>query len=340
MRGRSRLDWLRRLLRPRRTIWPTRDGWWCLFAATGLGVAAINTGNNLLYLLASMLLGLVLVSGVLSEAAMRGLRLVPVLPEEIHAGRPALLGGTIANRKRWIPSHSLCVEILEPGARPHAAYLARLGAGEERLITWEATLPRRGRRRLAGVRVTTRFPFGVFLKAGQVLLDTEVLVYPALGRVPAELLRQVGGSGPAHTRRRGRGSDLHNLRDYREGDDPRLIHWRSSAKTQALTVRELEAETSTDTRIVLEGLGARDAARLEGGLSEAASLAMRLLRAGTRVELVGPGLLVALGRGRGQERRILTALALYEPGQPPSAGSPAAPVGGSAALREIRIGIG
>src|SRR5229473_86398 len=62
-----------RLFHPRRTIKPTRDGWWCLFVAVGLGVAAINTGNNLLYLLVSALLALIVVSGILSEQSMRGL---------------------------------------------------------------------------------------------------------------------------------------------------------------------------------------------------------------------------------------------------------------------------
>ena len=42
---------LRRVFHPQRTIWPTRDGWWSLLVVIGLGVAAINTGNNLLYLL-------------------------------------------------------------------------------------------------------------------------------------------------------------------------------------------------------------------------------------------------------------------------------------------------
>ena len=99
-----------RLFRPRRTIWPTRDGWWSLFAAVGLGVAAVNTGNNLLYLLSSMLLGLIVVSGVLSEAVMRGLRLAPVLPDELYAGRPMLVGAVLANHKRRIPSTSIAYE--------------------------------------------------------------------------------------------------------------------------------------------------------------------------------------------------------------------------------------
>jgi uncharacterized protein (DUF58 family) len=156
-------DWLRRLWHPRRTIWPTRDGWWTLFAAVGLGVAAVNTGNNLLYLLSSMLLALIVVSGILSEAVIRRLRLAPVFPEEIQAGRPALFGATVTSVKRWVPSYSITLEVLDGGRTVRFIYLPRIPAGDARLVTWEAALPRRGRHRLGGLRVTTRFPFGMFL---------------------------------------------------------------------------------------------------------------------------------------------------------------------------------
>ena len=243
---------------------------------------------------------------------MRGLELIAVEPEEIYAGRPALFGVSIVNRKRWLASYSITLERMAPGATPRFLYVPRLDAGAERLVTWEGTLPRRGRRRLAGVRVTTRFPFGLFLKAGQPMLTSEVVVYPAVRPASPDLLRQLGAAGDKATRRQGRGTELYNLRGYRVGDDPRLIHWRSSAKTPTLMVRELEAETTEDTRLVLVGTGARDADALEAALSEAASLATHLIRAGAGVELVGPGFYVRLGRGRSQLRRLLTALALYD----------------------------
>ena len=332
-------DWLRRLWHPRRTIWPTRDGWWTLFAAVGLGVAAVNTGNNLLYLLSSMLLALVVVSGILSEAVIRRLRLAAVLPEEIHAGRPALLGATVTSLKRWVPSYSITLEVLEGGRAVRFIYIPRIPAGDARLVTWEATLPRRGRHRLGGLRVTTRFPFGIFLKAGQPTLREEVLVFPALSPVSTHRLGQLSAGGAVAARRRGRGSDLHNLRDYRAGDDPRLVHWKSSAKTGTLTVREMEAETTLDTRIVLGGGG--DPARLEETVSEAASLAAHLLRAGAQVELAGRGLWVPPGRGPAQRRRALTALALWEPAAttPEGVASPLAPPL-RPGVREIRVGPG
>jgi uncharacterized protein (DUF58 family) len=286
---------------------PTRDGWWCLGAALGLGFAAMNTGNNLLYLMTALLLALIIVSGVLSERSRRGLRLSALVPDEIYAGRPVALGARLENRKRRRTSYSLALETT--GQR---LYVERLPAGEARLLTWETTLDRRGRQRLPGVRVTTRFPFGLFLKSSRLLLDHEVVVFPAVRPLPAPWRRRLAAGGARPVRRRGRGHDLYNLRDYRAGDDRRLIHWRSSAKTGTLVVRELEAETALDTRLVLVGDGRRDAGRLEAALSEAASLAAHLTRTGAAVELVGPGVHVPPGHGRAHLRRVLTALALYE----------------------------
>ncbi len=316
-------------LRPRRTIRPTRDGWWCLGAALALGFAAMNTGNNLLYLLASLLLALVVVSGVLSEQSMRQLRVSAVVPEEIYAGRPALLGVRVVNRKRWLTSYSVTLR-----AGDRRLYLDRLAAGEETLLTWESTFAGRGRVELPGVRVTTRFPFGLFVKAGRPIPVGAAIVFPAVRPVdPGRQQRTAGGARPLH--RRGRGHDLHNLREYHTGDDRRLIHWRSTARTGTLIVRELEAETSAATRIALVGNGTRDAARLEAAMSVAASLAVHLLGTGAAIELVGPGLHVPPGRGRVHQRRLLTALALYDPRV--AAAAPARRAGGTGEI-EVLLG--
>jgi uncharacterized protein (DUF58 family) len=166
-------------------------------------------------------------------------------------------------------------------------------------------------------------------------------VFPALLPVSPDLLRQLGAAGDRATRRRGRGTDLYNLRGYRPGDDPRLIHWRSSAKTETLLVRELEAETTEDTRLVLVGTGSRDPEALEAGLSEAASLATHLIRLGAGVELVGPGFYVRLGRGKAHLRGLLTSLALYDPHAAPLGGAPADEGDGTfLPLRQIRVRLG
>jgi uncharacterized protein (DUF58 family) len=322
-----------------RTIRPTREGWWCLVAATGLGVAAVNTGNNLAYLLCSILLSIITVSGALSDLTLRGLRLRVLQPDEVYAGRAALFGVVLVNRKRWLATHS--IDVVTPGGTPGVLHVARLGPASERLGSVEVRLPRRGRHRLPPFQLATRFPFGLFLKSWPATAETEVLVYPATGPLSRQREREIGAAGEATTRRRGRGHELYNLRPYRPGDEPRLIHWPTTARAGVVTVRELEEDAALDTRIVLAGTGARNPDRLEAGLSEAASLAVHLLRGGVAVELVGPGIRVPLGRGRGQEAPLLTALALYAPpvaAPGPGARPPALPPlpGG---LRQIVVGL-
>lgn len=323
---------------PYRTIWPTRDGWWCLVAALGLGFGAINTGTNLLYLLVCMLLGLIVVSGILSERSLRGLRFTALVPDDVFAGHPAPLCTRVVNRKRWSTSYSITVETLGRDGAEARVYLPRLVPGEERLVTWETTFTARGPHPFPAMRIRTKFPFGLFSKAGYVPVHAEILVFPAVSTLTAELRRAVGGAAPAGVRRRGRGHDLYNLREYRPGDDPRLIHWRSSAKTGTLTVRELEAETAVDTRLILEG-PASDPAAIERGLSRAASLVVHLIRAGAAVEMAGSGVFVPLGRGLVHQRRLLTALALWKPA-PAGAGPVGAQLGSRDVIREIRVRLG
>ena len=296
---------------PRRTIRPTREGWWCLAVTVGLGVTAMNTGNNLLYLLESMVLALIVVSGVLSEQSVRGIEVEPAIPDEIFAGTTCAIAARVRNTKRRVASFSIALE--RPGTGQRLAYLARLGPGEERLVTWEEILPRRGRHPLGAVRAVTRFPFGLFVKAARPAPSAEVIVYPRRVPPPPGLVRQAGGAGYASARRRGLGHERHDLRTYRPGDDPRLIHWRVSARSGTLTVRELEAQTAHDACLLLRGDGRRDRARLEQALAEAAAVAGALMKQGSRVALVGPGVEVPLGHGRGHARRLLTALALFDP---------------------------
>src|SRR3954468_18900472 len=96
--------------RPRRTIRPTREGWWCLAVTVGLGITAMNTGNNLLYLLESMVLALIVVSGVLSEQSVRGVRVTMRLPDEIYAGTPCTIVARVRNTKRRRASLSIALD--------------------------------------------------------------------------------------------------------------------------------------------------------------------------------------------------------------------------------------
>src|SRR5438309_11606713 len=105
----------RRWLRPPRRLQFTREGKYFVGITVGVGFAAINTGNNLLYLLLGMMLSLIIASGILSEMSLRGLEVTRRPPGRLHAGRPFLMGIALKNTKRRLPSFSVEVEDLVDG---------------------------------------------------------------------------------------------------------------------------------------------------------------------------------------------------------------------------------
>ena len=110
--------------RSRRKFRLTREGRAFLFVTVGVGLAAVNTANNLLYLVLGLLLSLLLVSGVLSDLALWKLEISRSVPTRLFAGRRSYMDVALLNAKRWL------VERLR---RTHRrARWRRNGAGEVR----------------------------------------------------------------------------------------------------------------------------------------------------------------------------------------------------------------
>jgi uncharacterized protein (DUF58 family) len=74
-----------------------------------IGIAALNTGNNLLYIVVAAMLAAILVSGVVSALVLRGLELDVRLPEHVFAGRPVVGRIVLGNPRRFLPSFSIRV---------------------------------------------------------------------------------------------------------------------------------------------------------------------------------------------------------------------------------------
>jgi hypothetical protein len=93
----------------RRSFRLTSEGIRFLLFAAAVGIAAVNTGNNLFYLLLAMMLSLILVSGLLSELTLRRLAFRRHVPDYVFADKPARISLTISNHKTGFPSFSLKV---------------------------------------------------------------------------------------------------------------------------------------------------------------------------------------------------------------------------------------
>jgi len=149
-------------------------------------------------------------------------------------------------------------------------------------------------------------------------LAEEVIVFPEL--VPVE--RFAGSlslpSGAGARPERAREGDFLGLREYRDGDDPRSIHWASTAKRGRLLTREHEDPTARRIVLMLDsglpgGANCKDEAErdgLERAISLCASLALDFLERGFDVRLVARDRDYGWYAGTHQSAGILRALAL------------------------------
>jgi uncharacterized protein (DUF58 family) len=219
-------------------------------------LAALNTGNNLLFLILAAMLAGILVSGIASWLVLMGLDLRLDLPEHIFAHQPAMAEMHLENEKLTVPSFSLRVtgEETQAGAqiltRPvFFPYIPRKQTARQ---TVELVFPRRGVYRQNLFNISTRFPFGFLQKTRKVDSALEMVVYPAVA--PTEEFYEVLPliSGEIESFYRGRGHDLYSIRDYVPSDSARFVDWKASAKSAGLKVREFTREDERRVLLVLD----------------------------------------------------------------------------------------
>jgi uncharacterized protein (DUF58 family) len=234
-------------------------------------------------------LAAILISGVLSRIALTGIHLKFDMPEHIFAGQPVLAELELRNEKQTWPSFSLrVVGENKKGAgqiltRPvFFPYISRQGSARQKV---ELAFPHRGMYRQDAFGIRTRFPFGFFEKTRQVDSQLEIVVYPRVAPTEHfyEVLPLLSGEMASHFR--GRGHELHSLRDYVNSDSARFVDWKVTAKAGRLMVREFAREDERRVMLVLDPfigppraeLGelahAEHAARFERAVSMAACIA-------------------------------------------------------------------
>ena len=273
----------------------------------GVGFGAMNTGNNLLYLLLGLLLTTILMSGVLSERALGALEVRRLGAEAAFAGEPFAFRWALARKRRGI---SFGLVVTEEGREIQGeGRLGYLRFGEEVAVRGDLVAERRGPHWLSAVRVTTSWPLGLFAKTAVFPQEGLLLVYPRRGYACGDPAgARPGPVGDAGNPRRNDGNgDLLGLRELQEGEDARRIHWVKSAAAGHLLKTEREREERRS--YVLRVPAADGSEAFERKCEEMAALSQRLLAAGHDVGLLAAGRRLRPSAGPGQQRRILQALA-------------------------------
>ncbi len=267
----------------------TREGVVYLLTIGIIAIAALNTGNNLLYIILASLLAGILVSGILSKIVLSELELEFELPDHVFAARPMISRLSVRNLKwvfpsfsitvsarrpegttnRWIPSGALGRRAAQKPAGDHPRKSARAApprASTRAILEQpvyipyiphlamvaqhvELTFPRRGRYTQEGFGVSSKFPFGFLMKTHDVPSRQEIVVLPDVQ--PTEQFFDILPliAGEVESFYKGRGHDLYSIRDYQESDPGRHVDWKATAKARQLKVREFTRED--ERRLVL-----------------------------------------------------------------------------------------
>ena len=303
----------------------TRGGAFFSTGTLAVGVAAIHSGNNLLYLLLGGMLATLTASSVVSSVMLRGLRVERrvVGPSPVHL--PVLLEYRVSNGKRRVPSYAIT---LGERGLSETAYVAVVGPGEQVRAECSVRFEKRGTYDLDVLTVSTGFPFGLFVKVKRFVRTGELVIWPRNDRPRAHPLGGGAGGRPSTVSRAaaplGARGDFRSLREYRPGDDRRDIHWRSSARAGEPVVREYLGDATTDLWLALDprGSGGEEAER---ALEELASAVTAASREGRRY-VVSVGSSVFRTDGGGSPLAdVLTALARVD--FAPDAEGPQAPDG-------------
>lgn len=300
-------------MKPRRSTAITRVGWQYIVIFALVFGGAFANDVNLLLILGSMLVGPLLLSRHLAMFTLRNLVVRRRLPRAVCAGDLLVVNLAISNTRRRVGSWILVLE--EPirrlaggGAdRQSAGFLAGWQPAPHGLVgeasvlfpyvparqtckgDYRGRLAQRGRYRVGPLRVSTRFPFGLFrysMKCGTTALLT---VLPRLGRLTqswSALRHESFAGNDRREHRPGIDGDFYGLRPWQRGDSRRWIHWRTSARAGGVMVRQFEQPHSRDAAIVLDlwqpaNLEAAHAENVELAVSFAATLAAELCRKGS-----------------------------------------------------------
>jgi uncharacterized protein (DUF58 family) len=309
---------------------PTSGGGVFLVIIVVVGFAAWNTGNNLLFLVFSLLVSTLFVGWIAARASLRDLTVSARFPDHIFAGDPAPVIVTLRNTKRVLPSFSILVEARGPSSDDsgkrrkryakrllaYFSYVPHHAAAEQRV---DQLFPQRGHVLIDGFELSTRFPFGFFRRRRRLRArNVDIIVYPKPEVISDELhlLPMYAGRNPSL--RRGAGHDLFSLRDYQPQDDLRHIDWKATARSRRLTVREFTSEDERRISIVLDtrlppGSDGEMKERFERGVVQAASLLKHFVDERAEVRLILGDEVGPFGSGVEQLYRCLKRLALVNP---------------------------
>lgn len=279
-------------------------------------MAALNTGNNALYIGVSLMLGCLLLSGIASKGGLKHLEIAVDPIDDVWAMRPVHGVLRVRNRSRIWNVRDVVItapELAEPLLIPMIPRRTELQTVATFLFR------RRGMVQLTAFDSYTRYPFGFFLKKRRLRLRGEVIVFPRIAGEDGtrEKFRPTTGE-QSSANRPGFGSEIHSFREYVRGDSLRHVAWKKSASLGRWIMKQTDLESARVVHVVIDtykppGVADDD---FEEMISEAATFIHDAIGRGLDVMLSLPRLSLRAHEAR-TAAPLFRALALVEPAYEP-----------------------
>jgi transglutaminase-like putative cysteine protease/uncharacterized protein (DUF58 family) len=306
--------------RPRARRLPrlTPAAWRLVLLALGLLGAAVNTGNNLVYLMFSLLAAALPVSAAVGALNLRGLRGALKLPRAARAGAPFVVEVTLHVARRWPAARSIEIAVPAAGEPIDRALVERAEVRHRVPALLPGSVARRGPLAVDGVRLRSTFPLGFLRHERWIHGPAELLVLPAPSPAadgPTAAGSPRSGGGPLAARVAG--TEYAGLRRGDGEDDARVVDWKVTARRGVTIVRETAGESPREHRleIATRCSGEPRAARraFEQRVASVAGQARRALDEGGAVRLIVDGRAAGDYAGPRGRLALLRRLARLEP---------------------------
>lgn len=301
------LDRLPRRLRPPRRLRITREGKAFLLLTLGVGIAAVNTGNNLLYLALCANLTLVILSGFLSEWTLRRVSLAIAPASDPFAGSDALLLASCSAAGKRFPGFSLTASARVQGNGLSVRFPdVPPGGRVSRVVPFQPAS--RGRVRTIPASLSTRFPFSLFEKSLDLDIPAGWAVFPRPERSGEWNRILLAAAFEEDPRNAGRsGAFPRSAREHLPADPVRDIHWKATARAGRWMVKEREGESAPAVDLRVPAPCPAD--EFERRISEACGAVLALEERGVPYRLWIGDLLASDAPDPDRRTRALNALA-------------------------------
>lgn len=224
-----------------------------------LFTGAMLTKQNTLLLVFAMMVGPFVVNGSLAFGMLRATRVARAAPRRAMAGELFGVELSLTNRHSLLSMWMMSVrdEIAHARETLSADVLfARVGPRATQTGHYQLRLARRGRYRLGPLLISSRFPLGLVERSRLFAMPGVVLVYPRIGRLSPQWKGRSQGATELVSRPQARAGvfhdEFHRMREFRTGDNPRDIHWRTSARRGELILREYQQNRDLNLAVIVE----------------------------------------------------------------------------------------